>query len=153
LARRSRVAISGRARVRVTLSSTPVAFHTSLEPILRWRLRIRLLPVERLSHLRNRCGPRRARPTADVERSSTRPPQYRASVRLTNLTRVADSLQIAGDDFVVTCARSGPAISTMALRGAASATSATMHQRRPPRWAGTGHAGEKPDHVQAGPHL
>jgi hypothetical protein len=42
-----------------------------------------------------------------------------------DLTRVADRLQIAGDDFVKR-ARSGPAISTMPFRGAASATSATL---------------------------
>ena len=42
-----------------------------------------------------------------------------------NLTRVADRLQIAGDDSL-NGARSGPAISTMPPRGAASATSATL---------------------------
>ena len=43
--------------------------------------------------------PRRASPNGTSERSSTRPPKYLASGSRTT-SRVADRLQIAGDDFV-----------------------------------------------------
>ncbi len=44
--------------------------------------------------------PRRASPNGTSERSSTRPPQYRASRSHTTSRGVAGRLQIAADDFV-----------------------------------------------------
>jgi len=58
------------------------------------------VPRERRAIRRNRCRPRRASPNGTSEHSSTRPPKYRASGSAHDLTRVADRLQIAGDDFV-----------------------------------------------------
>src|SRR5262245_22798798 len=55
---------------------------------------------ERRSHSSKPMWPRRASPSGTSERSSTRPPKYRASGSLTHLTRIADRLQIAGDEFV-----------------------------------------------------
>jgi len=78
------------------------------------------------------------------ERSSTRPPKYRASGSRTT-TRVADRLQIAGDDFVERCSfRAGDfddAISRCRERHLDDDSSNVV------RCDGLEQAGREPDHV------
>jgi len=63
--------------------------------------KIRLFPVSGGAIVETDAA-RRASPNGTSERSSTRPPKYRPRVSH-DLTRVADRLQIAGDDFVERC--------------------------------------------------
>src|SRR5262245_53425155 len=80
---------------------------------------------ERRSHASRPMRPRRASPNGTSERSSTRPPQYRAPGSRTT-ARGSPTAVRERATMSLNGARSGPAISTMPLRGAASATSATM---------------------------
>src|SRR6516225_6482134 len=74
------------------------AFHRA--PSSDWRMPVQAPARERRSHSSKPMRPRRASPSGTSERSSTRPPKYRAAGSRHDLTRVADGLQIAGDEFV-----------------------------------------------------
>src|SRR5215813_12320863 len=79
---------------------------------------------ERRSHSSRPIRPRRASPNGTRERSSTRPPQYLAWGSSTTVRGSPTAFRNRAT-ISLNGARSGPAISTMPLRGGASATSAT----------------------------
>src|SRR5262249_17276307 len=65
-----------------------------------WRMRGQALARERRSHSSKPMRPRRASPNGTTEYSSTPPPEVSGLGVAHDLTRVADRLQIAGNEFV-----------------------------------------------------